>query len=95
MAVVVLPYYTDDQNEASMQTGAISTTRGVRSKTRHISSHERSVACYFQGSSTSIFVMYCPGTTMSPRKRLVIFVLTLAAEVDVASAAAFSALEVG
>jgi len=49
----------------------------------------------FQGSSTSIFVMCCPGTTMRPRKRLVISNLTLAADVDVVSAAILRALEVG
>ena len=51
----------------------------------------------FQAPSTSIFVMYCPGTTIRPRKRLVMSTFRVAVE-DVSeddSAAAFTASSVG
>lgn len=50
-----------------------------------------------QRSSTSIFVMYWPGTTISPKKRLVMSIFRFAVEdaVEDDSAAAFTALEVG
>ncbi len=52
---------------------------------------------YIQLLSTSIFVMYWPGTTISPRKRLVMSTFKGVVE-DVPeddSAAAFTASEVG
>ena len=51
----------------------------------------------FQRPSTSIFVIYWPGTTISPRKRLVMSTFKVAVE-DVPeddSAAAFTAFGVG
>ena len=64
---------------------------------RHGFSTERNIShpTLLQGSSTSIFVIYCPGTTIRPRNRLVMSNFTEVPGSEDASAAALIALSEG